>query len=47
VLGLGFQWDQRTTLNFTARANVSGNGNGNGAEVGLTALFKLGDAPMH
>lgn len=47
VLGLGFQWDQHTTLNFTARANVSGNGNGNGAEVGLTALFKLGDAPMH
>ena len=41
-LGLGFQWDERTTLNFTTRANISGSG---GAEIGLVALFKLGDPP--
>jgi len=40
--GMGFQWDERTTLNFTTRANVSGSG---GAEIGFTALFKLGDMP--
>lgn len=45
VLGMGFQWDQQTTVNFTGRVNASGNGNG--AEIGLTVLFKLGDSPRH
>jgi len=39
-LGLGFQWDEHITLNFGTRANISG---GDGAEVGLTALVKLGE----
>lgn len=41
-LGLGYSYDQRTTLNTTLRGNLSG---GNGAEIGITALFKLGDLP--
>lgn len=41
-LGLGYSYDERTTLNATLRGNLSG---GNGAEIGINALFKLGDLP--
>ncbi len=40
--GLGYSYDERTTLNATLRGNLSG---GSGAEIGINALFKLGDLP--
>lgn len=39
-LGLGYSYDERTTIHTTLRGNLSG---GNGAEFGVTASFKLGD----
>ena len=43
-LGLGYSYDERTMFNTTLRGNLSG---GNGAEIGLTASFKLGEIPKH
>lgn len=41
-LGLAFQWDERSTLNFSSTANLSGGG---GAGFGLTWSSKLGELP--
>ncbi|MEQ1603204.1 MAG: hypothetical protein ABL885_15725, partial [Methylophilaceae bacterium] len=41
-LGLAFQWDERSTLNFSSTANLSGRG---GAGFGLTWTRKLGELP--
>lgn len=43
-LGLGYSYDERTTLNALLRGNLSG---GSSAEIGVTATFKLGDLPKH
>ena len=41
-LGLALQWDERSTLNFSSTANLSGGG---GAGFGLTWSSKLGELP--
>ena len=41
-LGLALQWDERSTLNFSSTANLSGRG---GAGFGLTWSSKLGELP--
>lgn len=41
-LCFGYSHDERTTLNASLRGNLSG---GSGAEIGISALFKLGDLP--
>lgn len=41
-LGLGYSYDERTTINTTLRGSLSG---GSGAEIGMTATFKLGELP--
>ncbi len=40
--GLAWQWDERSTLNFSSTANISGNG---GASLGMTWTSKLGELP--
>ncbi|MDO9394834.1 MAG: transporter [Methylotenera sp.] len=42
-LGLAWLWDERSTLNFSGRANISGN---NSAGLGLTWTYKLGYLPL-
>lgn len=42
-LGLAWLWGERTTLNFSGNADISGN---NGAGLGLTWTYKLGDLPL-
>jgi hypothetical protein len=41
-LGMAFQWSERSTLNFSSTANLSGRG---GAGFGLTWSSKLGELP--
>lgn len=41
-LGLAFKWDERSTINFSSTANLSGRG---GAGFGLTWSSKLGELP--
>lgn len=44
ALGLAWLWDEKTTLNITAKTHASGQ---NGAELGLVYTRKLGDLPKH
>lgn len=40
--GISWLWDERSTLNINARANISGNSN---AGIGLNWSYKLGNLP--
>ncbi len=43
MFGLGYAASKRMTMNFTARANISGDA---GAQLGFTLLYKFGDLPV-